>query len=91
MWGPLDTILCYDVLEHLVDPQEVLSRLAAFAAPGAHPNVSVPNVRHLSVLYNINLRGIFGYATYGPHDSTCVGLPRVTSNRPSPTPASRSS
>ena len=32
--GPFDTILCHDVLEHLVDPWHVLRRLREIAAPG---------------------------------------------------------
>jgi 2-polyprenyl-3-methyl-5-hydroxy-6-metoxy-1,4-benzoquinol methylase len=68
--GPLDTILCYDVLEHLVDPSAVLRQVAELAAPGARLHVSVPNVRHFSVAYNIYLRGTFGYTTSGLRDST---------------------
>jgi 2-polyprenyl-3-methyl-5-hydroxy-6-metoxy-1,4-benzoquinol methylase len=68
--GPVDTILCYDVLEHLVDPSAVLRRLATLAAPGARLHISVPNVRHFSVAYNIYLRGTFGYTTSGLRDST---------------------
>jgi 2-polyprenyl-3-methyl-5-hydroxy-6-metoxy-1,4-benzoquinol methylase len=68
--GPVDTILCYDVLEHLVDPWSVLRRLGELAAPGARLHVSVPNVRHFSVFLNVFVRGHFGYATQGLHDST---------------------
>ena len=41
--GPWDTICCYDVLEHLVDPDAVLRALRSAAAPGGRLHVSVPN------------------------------------------------
>src|SRR4051794_10706117 len=41
--GPFDTILCLDVLEHLVDPAAVLRELRSLAAPRGHLQVSIPN------------------------------------------------
>lgn len=68
--GPFDTILCYDVLEHLVDPWKVLHRLAELAAPGARLHVSVPNARHLSLMLDVMVRGTFNYQVSGHRDST---------------------
>lgn len=68
--GSFDTILCYDVLEHLVDPWAVLARLAALSAPGARLHVSVPNARHLSLMVDVMARGTFGYQAYGHRDDT---------------------
>jgi 2-polyprenyl-3-methyl-5-hydroxy-6-metoxy-1,4-benzoquinol methylase len=68
--GPFDTIVAYDVLEHLVDPWAVLRRLRDLAAPGGHLHVSVPNVRHLSLAYDVYLRGTFGYTAWGHRDQT---------------------
>ena len=68
--GPFDTICCYDVLEHLVDPGMVLSELRARAAPGAHLQISVPNARHFSLLTDLIFRGTFGYTGWGHRDST---------------------
>lgn len=65
-----DTILCYDVLEHLVDPGSLLRALASAAASGARLHVSVPNARHLSLVRDLALRGTFGYAEYGHRDET---------------------
>ena len=48
--GPFDTVLTYDVLEHLVDPWLVLRRLREITAPGGRLQVSVPNARHLSLV-----------------------------------------
>jgi 2-polyprenyl-3-methyl-5-hydroxy-6-metoxy-1,4-benzoquinol methylase len=68
--GPWDTICCYDVLEHLVDPGEVLTSLRAAAAPGAHLHISIPNARHISLLADLVVRGTFGYTDWGHRDST---------------------
>jgi len=68
--GPWDTICCYDVLEHLVDPYAVLEQLRAAAAPGGRLHVSVPNARHVSLLADLVLRGTFGYSEWGHRDST---------------------
>jgi 2-polyprenyl-3-methyl-5-hydroxy-6-metoxy-1,4-benzoquinol methylase len=68
--GEFDSILCYDVLEHLVDPGALLRRLFERAAPGGHLHVSVPNARHISLLRDLVLRGTFGYAPVGHRDAT---------------------
>jgi 2-polyprenyl-3-methyl-5-hydroxy-6-metoxy-1,4-benzoquinol methylase len=68
--GPVDTILCYDVLEHLVDPWRVLAQLSRLAAPGGRLHVSVPNARHLSLMVDVMLRGTFGYQSFGHRDDT---------------------
>jgi 2-polyprenyl-3-methyl-5-hydroxy-6-metoxy-1,4-benzoquinol methylase len=68
--GPFDTILCYDVLEHLVDPAPVLRDLLALAAPGGHLHVSVPNARNFTLLRDLLLRGTFGYTDFGHRDYT---------------------
>jgi 2-polyprenyl-3-methyl-5-hydroxy-6-metoxy-1,4-benzoquinol methylase len=69
--GSFDTILCYDVLEHLVDPEAVLSRLRALgAARGARLHISVPNARHYSLVRDLMLRGTFGYTEWGHRDAT---------------------
>jgi SAM-dependent methyltransferase len=67
---PFDTILAYDVLEHLPDPAAILRRLHGVAAPGAHLHVSVPNARHYSLVRDLVLRGTFGYETAGHRDAT---------------------
>ena len=68
--GPFDTFLLYDVLEHLVDPWELLRRLHAVAAPGARVHVSVPNARHWTLLRDLALRGTFGYTPAEHRDVT---------------------
>jgi predicted TPR repeat methyltransferase len=68
--GPFDTIVVYDVLEHLVDPADVLRRVRALCAAGGHLHVSVPNARHFSLLIDLVLRGTFGYTDSGHRDAT---------------------
>ena len=70
--GPFDTILAYDVLEHLRDPATVLRSLQAKAAPGARLHVSLPNARHWTLLRDLAVRGTFGYTDAGHRDETHV-------------------
>lgn len=67
---PFDTILCYDVLEHMVDPWTVLGQLAGLSPPGGRLHVSVPNARHLSLMVDVMLRGTFNYQPHGHRDDT---------------------
>jgi 2-polyprenyl-3-methyl-5-hydroxy-6-metoxy-1,4-benzoquinol methylase len=68
--GPFDTILCLDVLEHLVDPERVMAALRELAAPGARLQVSLPNARHVSLMRDLIFRGTFGYTQWGHRDKT---------------------
>jgi len=68
--GPFDTVLAYDVLEHLVDPNRVLRRVRELAGPGALLHVSIPNARHWSLVRDLVFRGTFGYTTAGHRDAT---------------------
>lgn len=68
--GRFDSILCLDVVEHLVDPAVVVARLRALARPGAQLQVSVPNARHYSLVRDLVLRGAFGYMDWGHRDGT---------------------
>jgi predicted TPR repeat methyltransferase len=67
---PFDTILAYDVLEHLVDPGSVLTGLRDVAAADALLHVSVPNARHWTLLRDLIVRGTFGYTEWGHRDRT---------------------
>jgi 2-polyprenyl-3-methyl-5-hydroxy-6-metoxy-1,4-benzoquinol methylase len=68
--GTFDTVLCLDVLEHLVDPAVVLRRLRKITAPGGTLFVSVPNARHYSLARDVVVRGTFGYTDWGHRDRT---------------------
>src|SRR3954447_5746655 len=68
--GVFDTVLCLDVLEHLVDAAAVLGRLRVITAPGGTLFVSVPNARHFSLVRDLVFRGTFGYTEWGHRDRT---------------------
>ena len=65
-----DTVLCLDVLEHLVTPGQVLADLRDRTRVGGHLQVSVPNARHFSLVRDLVLRGTFGYTESGHRDDT---------------------
>ncbi len=64
-----DSIIFADVLEHLVDPYTVLSKIKYKLAPDGFVVVSLPNVRHWSVIRDL-LAGNWNYAEYGILDNT---------------------
>jgi 2-polyprenyl-3-methyl-5-hydroxy-6-metoxy-1,4-benzoquinol methylase len=68
--GPFDTILAYDLLEHLADPVELLRRLRGVTSANALLHVSVPNARHWSLVRDLVLHGTFGYTDWGHRDRT---------------------
>jgi 2-polyprenyl-3-methyl-5-hydroxy-6-metoxy-1,4-benzoquinol methylase len=68
--GPFDTVVLYDVIEHLVDPAALLGAIAPLVATGGHVHVSVPNARHHSLVRDLVLRGTFGYTDWGHRDRT---------------------
>lgn len=68
--GPFDTILCYDVLEHLYDPLALVRALSAVAAVEGRLHVSVPNASHVSLLRDLVIGGTFGYRPAGHRDAT---------------------
>jgi 2-polyprenyl-3-methyl-5-hydroxy-6-metoxy-1,4-benzoquinol methylase len=68
--GPFDTILCFDVLEHLVDPWVVMDRLVAMLAPGGVVVASIPNVRNYRMVLPLAFRGRWQLADSGLLDRT---------------------
>jgi 2-polyprenyl-3-methyl-5-hydroxy-6-metoxy-1,4-benzoquinol methylase len=68
--GSFDTILAYDLLEHLADPAELLRRLRGVATEGGLLHVSVPNARHWTLVRDLVARGTFGYTDWGHRDRT---------------------
>lgn len=66
----LDLILCLDVLEHLVDPWRVLTRLGAYLKPGGALIASIPNVRNRKVLLPLLFKSKWEYAEAGILDRT---------------------
>jgi 2-polyprenyl-3-methyl-5-hydroxy-6-metoxy-1,4-benzoquinol methylase len=72
--GPFDTVLCYDVLEHLVEPSSLLRELRTTISPDGSLHVSAPNARHWTLVRDLLVRGTFGYAEWGHRvPPTCAG------------------
>jgi 2-polyprenyl-3-methyl-5-hydroxy-6-metoxy-1,4-benzoquinol methylase len=65
-----DTILAYDILEHLVDPWGTTKRLAAMLRPGGQLHVSLPNARSKKLWLPLVLGGSFAYEPEGIMDVT---------------------
>jgi len=65
-----DCIIFADVLEHLVDPWMHLHEAKHFLLPGGCIIISFPNIRHISALYTIFLKGTFPRRDRGIFDST---------------------
>jgi len=94
-----DLVVCCDVLEHMADPQEQLTRLVKAQNLQSRFIVSVPNVAHLWIRLNL-LIGRFDYSDRGILDRTHLrfftrkGLIRMLENvgleslwiRPTPVP-----
>lgn len=64
-----DTVVIADVLEHLVNPWHVLEKLKEKLSPHGEIIVSIPNVRHWSVIKNL-LEGKWSYEDAGILDRT---------------------
>ncbi len=72
--GYFDYIIMGDVLEHLMDPEDVLKRLRKHVKGSGHILVSMPNVKHYSVLLPLLQRDEFPYADSGILDRTHVKM-----------------
>lgn len=67
--GRFDALIMSEVLEHLVEPWEVLKRLSACLKPGAEVYASSPNVAHHRIILRL-LAGKFEYEPMGIMDRT---------------------
>jgi len=65
-----DVIIAGDVLEHLVDPWDVLKKLTQVLKVGGCILVSLPNIRDVYALYSILIQGRFAYTKSGIFDKT---------------------
>jgi len=70
MAGQFDAVIVADILEHLINPWQVLLRLKAALAPGAQVLASIPNVRNLALLSELLLEGRWTYRDRGLLDVT---------------------
>jgi len=68
--GSLDAVFCLDVLEHLVDPWQVVRRVSPLLKPGGRLHISLPNVRNWKFLWRLFAFGDFHYRDSGVLDRT---------------------
>lgn len=66
--GKFDLVTSMEVVEHVADPQEFVSALAARLAPGGLMMLSTPNKTAWSKLLTITLAEGFGQIPKGTHD-----------------------
>jgi 2-polyprenyl-3-methyl-5-hydroxy-6-metoxy-1,4-benzoquinol methylase len=71
-WGKekFDFITFNDVLEHTKDPWRILSSFRKFLNPEGSVIISIPNIRHWSVLYGLIIEGDWLYKDSGIMDKT---------------------
>jgi 2-polyprenyl-3-methyl-5-hydroxy-6-metoxy-1,4-benzoquinol methylase len=67
--GRFDCVLFADVLEHLVDPKEMLVKVKSSLAPNGRVLASIPNIAHWSIRAQL-LIGNFDYKATGIMDAT---------------------
>lgn len=68
--GSFDVLVLSHVLEHFAQPEQVLGKVGGWLRSGGLALVALPNVRHISVLLPLLLRGEFNYADSGILDRT---------------------
>ena len=66
----LDVILCLDVLEHLINPWKVMSKLGVLLKSDGVIIASIPNVRNFHVVLPLIFRGEWKYLDMGILDKT---------------------
>lgn len=66
-----DVIVCGDVLEHLIKPEDLLKKVKKYLKPEGFLVISIPNFCHGDVILNI-LKGDFKYTPMGLLDKTHV-------------------
>ena len=66
-----DRIILCDVLEHLIDPMDVLRKLSRFLKVDGKFLIDIPNISHSSIKYNL-LMNNFNYTSMGLLDSTHI-------------------
>ena len=68
--GSFDVVLCLDVLEHLIDPWQVLKTIKGLLTQKGVIIASIPNIRHASIVLPLLLQGRWEYSESGLLDRT---------------------
>jgi len=65
-----DCVIMNDVIEHVVEPRELLVAVRSHVAPGGCLVASIPNIRHHATVADLALRGRWDYTDEGILDRT---------------------
>ena len=65
-----DYIVMGDVLEHLINPMGTIKKIIKFLKPGGKILITVPNVRHWSILISLIFKDKWKYESWGLLDYT---------------------
>jgi 2-polyprenyl-3-methyl-5-hydroxy-6-metoxy-1,4-benzoquinol methylase len=65
-----DLVICNDVIEHMPDTKDFLTKIKAHMKPDARLIGSIPNVRHISHLYELLIKKDWEYKSAGILDDT---------------------
>lgn len=68
--GYFDLIACNDVIEHMIDPIGFLQDVKHKLKPTGKLIASIPNIRHIPVLWKLLFKGEFDYEQSGLMDYT---------------------
>lgn len=66
-----DLLSFNDVLEHMLEPEDVLRQVHTYLNPGGHVLATIPNVQYAPVVYRL-MRGRWDYTDTGVLDRTHV-------------------
>jgi len=75
-----DAIICLDVLEHLYNPEKVLSHLTSLLKPGGACIISLPNICNYRIIISM-LLGKWNYTDEGLLDKTHIKFFSVKSSK----------
>jgi len=59
----IDNISCIEVIEHVIDPQEILKEMYRILLPGGKLVLTTPNIRYFRNLACLTFKGIFPHTT----------------------------
>lgn len=65
-----DLVICNDVIEHMVEPEEFLVSMRRKLAPDGHVIASIPNMRHWETLFELLWKKDWRYRQSGTLDRT---------------------
>ena len=65
-----DCIILADIIEHLIDPWKLVSQCYRILKNDGLIISSIPNIRHISTIFSLVVKGYWPYRDRGIHDKT---------------------